>query len=131
MAFKLSKVEQETRTILVAALEETGEALKNAVDTFNATITAAWAEVQQRQEQYNKNVEQSQEFIEAVHDDQNDDYEEKSEAWQESDVGQAVYAWLEEWSIDLEPSDLEPPEPITLDDLAGSELEGLPIEPSP
>jgi uncharacterized coiled-coil protein SlyX len=129
MAFKLTKDELKSRDNLIAAANETGGALTAAVDTFNAMMTEAWATVEQAQEQYNQVVDQAQEFTEAVHESHNTAYEEKSETWQGGATGRLVCVWLEEWSVDLEESDLEVPEPVMMGDLIGPMLEGLPIEP--
>jgi hypothetical protein len=128
MAFRLTKEELKTHDDLVLALTETANKLHETVAQFNAMMTEAWSAVEQMQNRYNEQVQHAQKFVDAVYASRHDEYDNKSEKWQDSDDGQSVYLWLEEWNITLEESDLELPETIEVIGLSVSDLEELPTE---
>lgn len=127
MAFKLTKTELIQREKIAAALKTTGTALSEAVTIFNTTCEEAWKTVEAAQESYNEQVQMAQEFMVEVHDSHQNEFDEKSEKWQESDAGQAASGWLDEWEMDLDEEQLERPDPLGDPDLeAKTTFEQLP-----
>lgn len=74
---------------------------------------------------YNAAIEDVRVFAGEVHERMSDEFEDKSEKWQESDAGTAAAEMLEAWEqIDLEDADEEGEFTSVLDD-----LNELPEEP--
>lgn len=54
--------------------------------------------------EYNEHVGRARDFAKKVLEDLHDEYDEKSERWQESEAGQAAQSMIDEWeSLDLDP----------------------------
>lgn len=110
MAFKLTKVEVEQRDQLVAALNTKYAALEDAVSEYNAKLAELREPLQHALDGYNEAVEQARGFAEDIASQIDNDIEDKSEKWQESERGEAAIAWRDEWQgIDLSEIDLDLP----------------------
>lgn len=127
MAFKLTKAEKTQRGELVAQMLEKRDLLSAAVDVLNATLDEDRGRVQACLQDYNSALWDAREFAQDIGQRHGDEAGEKSEQWQESDRGQEVVAWTEEWSNALQDDfEVEMPDDMTLDDMDHAEtLEDL------
>ncbi len=128
MAFKLTKKEMVTRDQIVAALREKGGGLEEAISTFNTAFEEAWGAVDAALTEYNDALAEAKEFTDEIHGDRQNEYDEKSEKWQEGERGEIASSWLGEWEgIDLSEIEIEKPDEIDVPDLShADDLEGLP-----
>lgn len=132
MAFKLSKAQIKERADLTAVLREAGEAYNRAAEVFNAAVEAAWDGLHVAQLNYNAAISDAQQFCADLAEDKRDEYDDKSERWQNGDTGQAASDWIDAWDVvEFEELDTEKPEPVDLiedtSDLPGR-IEDLPEE---
>lgn len=116
MAFKLTKAEDAQKLELEGRLNEAfgiaddaATALQDKIDELiqafnNGPLVAL-----------NAVVEEAYNFVEDIHRDRQEEYDERSERWQEGDRGQATSEWLNSWEGAL--SDLEQREDIATPEL--------------
>lgn len=129
MAFKLTKAEDATRTQLVSDLRTKATALEDAIREYNERVAALHAEVlAQHVDAYNEAVSNARDFVEEIQTRAQEEFDGKSERWQEGDKGQAAQSWQEEWAgTSLDDIDMDEPQGIiepTMDH--ADTLEGLP-----
>jgi len=124
MAFKLTKEQTTARDALAGRLEEAREKLDSAVVDFNDTITAARGVLQEEIDAYNGLLSEAKTFADEVAQEWENEFEEKSERWQEGDTGQAVRELIEAWqNVDFEGVDIDTPDPeVSFDAEVHSEL---------
>lgn len=128
---KLSKEQKQQKAQLETLHMSRAEALKTAIQDFNARMAAECHKVYVAADEYNDSVLQANDFIASVHDEQEDYLGDKSEKWQESDAGSAYQEWMEAWGAELETYELAEPEEMEEPELVGAEvLQELPEEPS-
>lgn len=128
MAFKLTKDESAQRDKILAELNETRDVLEAAISAYNSVVEEAKPPVEEALEKYNAVVERAQSFAVDIANQAETDIDEKSEAWQESERGEAAVEWKDEW-LDAEFSayELEFPDELQFDQPDHAEtLEGLP-----
>jgi len=118
MAFKLTKEQTAARDALAGRLEEAREKLDSAV------VTAARGVLQEEIDAYNGLLSEVKSFADDVAQDWENDFEEKSERWQDGDTGQAVRELIEAWqNVDFEGVDIDTPDPeVSFDAEVHSEL---------
>jgi uncharacterized protein YoxC len=104
MAFKLSSQELKTR-------EELLETLKSLQEDVNSAIT-----------EFNSKLEDVQEFVDSVKDRLQNEFDEKSETWQEGDKGSEAQNFISEFE-NIELIELE------VDSTCVDNFENLPTEP--
>jgi hypothetical protein len=64
------------------------------------------------QADYNETVERARNLAGQISDTAQEDFDAKSERWQDSDTGIQVRSWIEQWEMSLDDVDLELPEPL-------------------
>lgn len=106
---KLSKDQLKQRDELDSQLIEKGQAVKDAIDEFNTALTEAYKAVETAQEEYNAAVEAANEFVTEISGEMETYHGERSDTWQEGDAGQAYQSWIDAWSAELDPCELEMP----------------------
>ena len=109
---KLTQTHLASRDTLVAALNETYEALEDAVSEYNTTLAEAWNEVLSAEEAYNAAVGEAQEWLKDRAAEIQAYIDERSEQWQDSDRGKAYGAWKETFDLSLDDSDLDEPDEL-------------------
>ena len=111
MAFRLDRIEKQNRNNLINDLrtkQDEFEALKSSTPTT--------AELQTAASELLVLVGEAEEFRDSVASRLRDEFDEKSEKWQESETGEAASAFIDEWEnvsfddfeIDDDIADLEP-----------------------
>lgn len=130
MAFRLTRAEIKQRDELADKLDEAAEALKSAVEAFNARLEEVTQDVSSALETYNEAVAEARSFMEDVASERQLEWEDKSERWQEGERGQAAQEWISAWESDPpEDVEIDVPEGIDEPDLAHAEaLRDLPEE---
>lgn len=107
MAFRLTRTESRDLARHAEALETGYEAvqtafdalleqLREAVSTFNREVVVP----------YNETVEAAGEFLAEVHGRLEDEYDDKSDRWRDSDAGSEAASMVNEWDISLDALDL-------------------------
>jgi hypothetical protein len=88
--------------------------------------------VAEAQTHYNEAIESARTLAGEISGPAQEQFNAKSERWQDSDVGTQVRAWIEQWAMSLDDVDLDLPEPleeIDPDEHAGA-LESGPRNPA-
>jgi hypothetical protein len=131
MAFKLSKAQLAERDALAADLRKKADALNIAIVAFNQAIEPASQAVGEALEGYNGILEKARTLASSITEPAQEQFDAKSEKWQESDKGIEVRSWIEQWEMSLDDVDLELPEPLTEIDAneQAEEIEAAPPNP--
>lgn len=120
----LNKEQQSNLSQLQSDLQDAQEKVESAINDFNANINDLWANsVTESLDNYNKLVQQANEFVEETRDSMQTYYDERSEKWQEGERGQEFQSWLVEWdSTELEEIDVTMPEETDVPDFQAVEV---------
>lgn len=115
---KLSKEDLAKRDAIGTKLNDAHGDLEKAIEKFNEAVTAAWAEVTTKVEEYNATIEEANSWQEEIQSAIDDFVSEKSEKWQEGDAAAQYESWKDSFepfdAIDIdEPDELEVPENYT------------------
>jgi len=131
---KLSKAQIKERDDLSAKLSEAGDVLNAAITKYNEAIKAAYEDVEKAMSEFNTAVIEARDFVEQVHSDIENYYDDKSEKWQESERGQNYSSWRDAWSEAIsELNEVEYSEPDSFDeaDIPDEVIDCLPTECEP
>jgi cell division septum initiation protein DivIVA len=130
--FKISKQQLAERDALAADLRKKAEALNGAISAFNRAIEPVSQAVHQALEDYNEILEKARTLASSVTETAQEEFDAKSEKWQDSDKGVQVRSWIEQWEVSLDNVDLELPEPLAEIDPDGQagQIEGAPPHPT-
>jgi polyhydroxyalkanoate synthesis regulator phasin len=124
---KLSKKQLEQRDHFDSRIHDHFDELEAAISTFNEKVAALHAElIVPEVEKLNVTLGEAKEFVDELHSDAENYYNERSEKWQEGDKGQEYNTWFENMSnVGESIEEVEVPEPteITLDDLIDMDRE--------
>lgn len=131
MAFKLSKSEEKQRQDFIETLRTKQEGLQAKQEEFQKE-TDPEAKEKARQQitvilaEILVAIEETETFRDEIATRLRDEYDEKSEKWQESDKASEVDSMISDWeNASFEEPELENPETMELEDYAGM-LEELP-----
>jgi hypothetical protein len=95
MAFKISKEEQGRIDAHVEQLKAQRSVLEDAVTKFNESQVVAFNVLSQALNEYNEMLSTAHGLVEDIHREHEVEFDEKSDAWKEGDVGTRVEAWIE------------------------------------
>jgi hypothetical protein len=129
MAFKLSKEENNQRDELVAKLEIAGTDIDAAVILANATLETLLLPINEKIAAYNEILAEAKELVEDVAARMQDEFENKSEAWQEGEKGVAASAFITTWT-DLDFEEVEEVEIELIEELDLAHRDDLENAPS-
>jgi hypothetical protein len=131
MSIKLTKGDRDRRAALIAELAEAAGKVDDAVALYNATVHAARTELDAVITAYNEKVAEASNFADEIATGIESAIEEKSEAWQESERGEAAVQFCEAWQgIDLSELDIEDADGLELGELDHAAiLDALPVTP--
>lgn len=131
MAFKLTKEEMKQYDTLLGELRAQWELVDAAVQGYNGAIEAAKVDVETVVAAYNELIVQAQDFADQVTVRLEDEYDEKSVKWQESDPGQAASSMKDDWqSLQMDAIAFDFPDALDLPWSGINDFENLPVEPS-
>jgi hypothetical protein len=131
MSFKLSKEQSAEREALAALLRKRAAALNIAIAAFNREVEPFAEAVAEAQNEYNEVLASARTLASNIAEAAQEEFDAKSERWQEGEKGLQVRSWVEQWQMSLDDIDLELPEALTEidpEEQAG-ELEDAPARP--
>jgi hypothetical protein len=113
MAFKISNEQLARRRALAADLRERGRALNIAIAAFNREIAPLVQHVAEALDGYNESLERARDLADNIATAAQEAFDAKSDKWQDSDKGDQVRHWIEQWEMSLD--EVAPaPRPATL-----------------
>jgi hypothetical protein len=112
MVFKTSKGQLARRDGLAGDLRKRAEELNGAIADYNLKLDPFVRAVVEAQARYNDVLESARTLAGEIADSAQEQFDAKSERWQDSDQGVWVRAWIEQWQMSLDDIDLELPEPL-------------------
>lgn len=126
---QLTKADLTARTERATAIHTAQAKLEKAVEAYNAAALAAREVVEQAIQGLNDAIADANAWIEEVRARMNEHFDDRSEAWQESEAGEAYENWLREY-VALDEVEADFPDELELPESDAAEnLEGLPEEP--
>jgi len=130
-AFKLSKDQEAKLNDIALRLSAAKDLVEDKFQGANDAISAFSKSLNDEITAYNVILAEAKAFTDGISLAAQEEFSDKSEAWQAGDKGQEVSAWMEEWSnIDLEPLDEVEVEGLDIPDLSHSgDLDNLGSEP--
>jgi hypothetical protein len=132
MAFKTTKDQLARRDAIAAELRDRGHALNVAIADFNRQFEPLVRAVSEAQAHYNAAIESARTLASEISNPAQEQFDDKSERWQDSDAGTHIRMWSEGWELSLDEVELDLPEPIEeIDpDEHASTLESGPANPA-
>lgn len=132
MGFKLSHEQSAERKALAAMLRRRAAALNIAIAEFNRGVEPFAKAVGEAQNEYNEVLESARTLASNIAEAAQQEFDAKSERWQDGEKGTEVRNWIEQWQISLDDIDLELPEglPEIDPDEQADELEDAPSRPT-
>jgi hypothetical protein len=97
---------------LAANLRVRATALNAAIASFNREVAPLARAVVEAQFEYNETMEQARTLANQISEAAQEEFDAKSERWQDSENGIQVRTWIEQWEMSLDDVDLELPEPL-------------------
>jgi chromosome segregation ATPase len=132
MAFKTTKDQLARRDALAGELRSRAKELNIAIADFNRQIEPLALAVAKAQDNYNDVMESARALASEISGPAQEQFDAKSERWQESEAGIQVRTWIEQWEASLDDVDLDLPEPLEEIDPEehARDLEGGPYKPA-
>jgi hypothetical protein len=112
MAFKLGKQQVAERNRLADELRQQGKTLNAAIVAYNAAVGPLSKALDEAVEEYNDILERARTLTGTVVDAAQQEFDGKSQRWQEGDKGNRVRSWIEQWEINLDGVDIDPFSPL-------------------
>lgn len=124
--FKLNKSEEAKLDALIEDARSELEELNNEIIQANYELERIKDNVGAAVTRYNGELRKLRAFIEAWVEEWRTEWEDKSEKWQDSERGEAISQWMDEWqNVMLEEAELDLPDDINNIDDPFDELEHL------
>jgi uncharacterized protein YukE len=95
MAFKINTKDRAALDSLVARVQDERDALEDQLAEYNQVVADAVAQLNEKITAYNEAVEAVRANLDDLKNDFRDQFDNKSERWQDGDKGQAVNSWIE------------------------------------
>jgi hypothetical protein len=112
MAFKTTKDQLVRRDALAVELRSRANALNTAIADFNRQLEPIARAVAEAQTYYNEAMESARTLASEISSPAQEQFDTKSERWQDSDAGNQTRSWIEQWEMSLDDVELDLPEPI-------------------
>jgi hypothetical protein len=112
MVFKTSKGQLARRDGLAGDLRKRAEELNDAIADYNLKLDPFVRAVVEAQARYNETMEAARTLAREITDPAQEQFDAKSDRWQESDAGILIRLWIEQWEVSLDDVELELPEPL-------------------
>ena len=118
MAFKLTKQEDKQRQDIAERLQNAADEVSKGVEAFNEKMSQLFGEhVEHLVVKYNEILTEAREFRDDIVGRFQEEFDDKSERWQEGDTGQSCQELINEWQeIFVDDNDFEILEPELIDD---------------
>lgn len=98
MTFKLTKQEEASRGLIIDGLKLRAMAVSTAVAVANEAMQEVMQKVNDAVDTYNEALNEARQFQEDLIARLEEEVEDKSERWQESERAQAVSGWIADWT---------------------------------
>jgi hypothetical protein len=130
MAFKLAKGEETRLDDLKKEIGALYVDIEVAVNEYNEREKELREPIETAVNAYNEKLALFRSFVEEVAAERRNEFEEKSETWQDGDNGQAADEWINNWeNADLEDVAIKfPEEELEVDFESHADID-LPVEP--
>lgn len=128
---KLNKEQTAQHTKLSEVLHDAHEELDGAIKKYNEKVAVAFSELESLVDTFNAKITTANDFIGEVHSEQESFFDEKSEKWQEGDIGSAYTDWMSTWELEIEAIELDNPGELETPDIDIESFDGLETECSP
>jgi hypothetical protein len=112
MAFKTTKDQLARRDAIAAELRDRAHALNVAIADFNRQFEPLVRAVSEAQTHYNAAMESARTLASEISNPAQEQFDDKSERWQDSDAGTQIRMWIEGWELSLDDVELDLPKPI-------------------
>jgi hypothetical protein len=112
MTFRVSREQLAKRDALAAELRQKAETLNAAIVTFNEGIEPLARAVAEAQDAYNETLEAARSVADGIAEPAQEEFDAKSDRWQNGENGMRVRSWIEQWKMILDDIELELPEPL-------------------
>ena len=110
MVFKLSREQIAARDALSTVLRGKAEALNVTIAAFNRGVEPLSRAVGEALNDYNGILERARILAGSVSEAAQEEFDAKSQRWQDSEKGIGVRSWIEQWEMSLDDVELELPE---------------------
>lgn len=125
---KLSNFQINKKDDLIRRLTEAELNLSHAINVYNIEIEAIRGEIVHRTNVYNQAVLELNEFIEEIHREMEDYYNERSDKWREDSQGEDYLNWMAGYEATIDEYELLEPDYLEdLDPFDSSELTNTPF----
>jgi hypothetical protein len=132
MAFKLTKVEINRRGDHTDMLDKAKAGLISKIEDYNFAMAAPREALLAAINEFNDVLAEANQWRDDIHTRLSDEYENKSEKWQDGDRGREANTMIESWSNEIEGLDdlVDVPESLDIPDLTtdGEWFESYPDE---
>jgi hypothetical protein len=112
MAFRTNKDQLSRRDALAAELRNRARALNIAIAEFNRQLGPIVRAVDEAQTHYNEAMESARTLANEISGPAQEQFDAKSERWQDSENGTRIRSWIEQWEMSLDDVELDLPEPL-------------------
>jgi hypothetical protein len=100
------------RDALATELCSRARTLNIAIAEFNQQLEPLVRAVEETQTHYNEAMESARTLANEISGPAQEQFDAKSERWQDSDADTQVRAWIEGWEMCLDDNELDLPEPL-------------------
>lgn len=121
MAFKITKEETNRLGEIAGRLANARMRFDEAVETANANYEDEIAGINEKAAAYNEILEEARGYVEDIHSERYNEFDDKSETWQEGERGEATREWLEALE-NIKDNELEDIETLEFEPLDYSEM---------
>jgi len=116
MAFKLNKDQDSKLNMLLEKLTTSYDGLKTVVEEYNTGLKELQSKVEREVSKYNEDLSNLKSFVDEVTTEKREEFDEKSETWQEGEIGQAAEEWISTWEgAELQEITLQFPDELEID----------------
>jgi uncharacterized protein YdiU (UPF0061 family) len=112
MTFKASRGQLAQRDTLAHELRRKAKILNTAIAAFNRDVEQLSRALAEARADYNQTLEMARALTGNVAEAAQQEFDAKSEKWQDGEKGQQVREWIEQWEMSLHDIDLDLPEPL-------------------
>ena len=105
MTFKLSKEQSAKRQALAADLRAKAAVLNIAIAAFNREVEPLSTAVAEAQAGYNETLEMARALANGVAETAREEFDARSDRWQDGETGTQVRSWIEQWEMSLDEVD--------------------------
>jgi hypothetical protein len=116
MAFKLNKDQDSKLDTLLQKLVGSYDNLKTSVEEYNTGLKELQSKVEGEVSKYNEDLSNLKSFVDEVTTEKREEFDDKSETWQEGENGQAAEEWISTWEgAELQEITLQFPDELEID----------------